>query len=427
MGGQARCTRKSIMKIGLIIPGSPFLGDEKRNCPLGILHVAAVLEKAGHDVFVADLRGVKNWKVCLPPAELYGIGTATADYYTALNIARFLRKCYNSHIVIGGYHATAVPQSIDEVFDDIIVGEGEIPMRLIANNEYSGYGMCPYRIGDIDTVPFPARHLLPKESVISDSLINGEPSTPMILSRGCPYKCSFCAAPTMWGRRVTYRSPENIRREIKHLVARYGIRGFRFQDDDIAVNFGRLADLCNMLKPLNVVWRASARTDSVNRPALEKMKEAGCVEIGYGIETICQETLDINNKNTRVEDMAKIIQATKDVGIHNRLYMIIGLPGEEKGIANRTIEFLQEADPHCVMLSTFVPYPGTDIFNHPEKYGVKIKHYDYEKYLSVIGLYEDERDTPFICEYDDWSDQELIDERAKIIEYIQAEGLDKAK
>ena len=414
------------MKVGLVIPPSPFLGDEKRNCPLGILYIAAVLEWNRHDVFVVDMRGNGGKAAYLPYADTYGFTSTTPEYSTVLEIAKFVSNKYASWIVIGGSHASAVPEAVDGVFDDIVVGEGETAISRVSSNVYTGYNER-HRITNIDDIPFPARHLLPRDSVISNTLVGDEPATTMITSRGCAQKCSFCVAPSMWGRRVTYRSPDNVIQEIKKVMEDYDIRAFRFLDDNMTISRGRLFDLCLKMKPLDIIWRCGSRIDLIkNDKMLSEMKAGGCIEIGYGIETVCQNALDINMKAAKVEDMVEVIRATEDAGIRSRLWMIIGLPGEEKGIADRTIKFIQDAKPSCVMLATFVPFPGTDVYNNPEKYDVKIKM-DYDNFLSVLGNYEGEKDTGFICEYEDFSEQELIDERARLLDYIEEEGLDEAK
>jgi len=106
---------------------------------------------------------------------------------------------------------------------------------------------------------------------------------------------------------------------------------------------------------------------------------------------------------------------------------MVGLPGEEKGMADRTIEFWEQTKPDVVMLASMVPYPGTAFARNPERYGLKIKPLAHQKYLQMIGNYGDELENEFVCEYEDWTDEELRDERRRMFEYLAESGMDGAK
>ena len=126
------------MKVNLIIPPDPFLGDDKRNAPLGILYIASVAREAGYNVSVTDLRGKKEddlTKHLKLDCSVYGFTSSTPSYYNALNLAREI-KLQNSKAltVLGGIHATSLPEKINPEFDKVVIGEGENSFLQLLND-----------------------------------------------------------------------------------------------------------------------------------------------------------------------------------------------------------------------------------------------------------------------------------------------------
>ena len=325
-------------------------------------------------------------------------------------------------------HATADPYGVDKVFDKVLSGEGEQVMieilEDIKNNVDKRYYQCHSFIKDIDSIPFPARHLLPKESIISyTSTIKGEASTTIIGSRGCPYNCAFCASKIMWNRRVQYRNPDNIIAEIKELIEKYGVSHFRFQDDTLGAKPTWIMELCEKMKPLNITWRGTTRVDCSPKDILQAMKDAGCYEIAYGIETLEDEILELNNKQITNEQIQEAVYTAKEVGLKTRLFFMIGLPGQGINIADEIIAFIKECKPTAVNLSTFVPLPGSDIYNNPSKYNIEIIEKDWHNYIMSKGLYGTETEDDFIFKHDKLTNEELKFSRKKLLEYFDEHNL----
>lgn len=419
------------MKIVLIIPPSPFLGEQKRNPVLGLMYIASFLEREGYDVKMTDLRDINEneWLNAIPlTADVYGITATTPEYPSAVKIANKLKsREKQSLVVLGGFHATVDSQNIDPVFDSIIIGEGELPMlnllKDFKKNINKKYYVSPL-IENLDSLPFPARHLLPFDSVFNSNLcVKGNLATSIIASRGCPYNCSFCGSRAMWGRKVRFRSPDNVINEIKEIIEKHNVHHFRFQDDTIAANKNWLFELCDKMKPLNIRWRANNRVNCSQKDALEAMKAAGCYEIDYGIESMSSEALKINNKLIRVEDIYTATRTAKEVGLKIRLFFMIGLPGQDKNESGNIIRFIEEIKPDGVDLSTLIPFPGSDIYNDPDKYKIKITNKDFGSYVFTVGLYGDEAEKDFIYQHDILDNEELKRERLKILEYIKAYNL----
>jgi radical SAM superfamily enzyme YgiQ (UPF0313 family) len=381
---------------------------------LGVLYVAAFLEKHGVDVCVYDARGLSY--VTFPEAKWYGISATTAEYPASVYIANALKERLPCKVILGGPHASGTPDTIDPIFDHVVTGEGEQHALMIIKGE------CP-PIPDLDSLPFPARHLLPRDSVVSTKLCRpGENATTMIVSRGCAYDCSYCASKVIWGRRVRFRAVENVCEEISECIYN-GIRSFRFADDTMTLNPTWLRKFCQYV-PRNISWRTHTRIDHADLTSLMLMREAGCYDVGFGVEDPRPEILARINKGVRKVSYCAI-QNAHDARIKSRVYFMIGLPGQDKYTADTFIRYIEEKEPDAVDLSTFVPLPGSDIYNNPAKYGIKLKQYDWSDTVFTVGLYGDEHEKDFLYEHDVLSNYELKEQRYRVLEYITRWKLDK--
>ena len=413
-----------MMKVVLINPPHPYLTDQKRNQPLGIMYLAAVLEKEKYEVALVDLCYVEEteWMNRIPAADVYGISATTLDYLRSIKLAKMIKERHKCIVVLGGAHATATPNTIDPIFDKVVIGEGELAFLDLLNDHKNKTDKRMYQrepISNLDTIPFPARHLLPEDSIISYSLVEkGKPATTLITSRGCCNACSFCASKTMWGRKVRFRSPDNVIEELKKIMQDYKTYHFRFHDDTMTLNKSRLLELCKKMEPLKIHWRAHTRVDCSDIETLTAMKKAGCDEIGYGIESASQVVLDLNKKNIKVEQAIQAVKNAKEVGLKVRLFFIVGLPGETKDTYKKNIDFIETVQPDGVDVSTLVPFPGCDIYDNPKDYGIELLTKDYERFVMTLGLRQGEEETDFIYKHPNLSNEELKASRKAMLDYI---------
>jgi len=416
------------MIIELIIPPNPYLNDETRNPPLGLLYIASTVEQMGHKVHVIDLRGkrVEEFQDLLGYAEIYGITAPSPDYPICVEIARIIKaKNPESWIVLGGVHASAVPGQIGYEFDKVVVGEGERAFLQVISDFLSGFhGTRFYQsphLKSLDCIPFPARHLLPFETAFSKNALFGGAgyAGTLITSRGCAFNCAFCASDAIWGSHVRFRSPQNVVAEIEHIIRTYGVKAFRFQDDTMTLNQKRLEQLCQLLAPLGIRWRANARVDCSSLEVLRMMRRAGCEELAYGIESLSQIVLDKCNKKITIKDIHLALSNAKLAGMRCRLFFIVGLPGEPPGFTDRLEEFVDKFNPEMVIVSTFVPYPGSDIACHPERFGITIKNTPLDQFHMSIGLRGDEATRPLTFVHDVLSEEQIIKERNQAIVMLQ--------
>ena len=365
------------MKICLINPPSPFLISQKDFTPLGILYIASVLRGNNFEVEVLDLANKENkLKSVLNSAEadIYGISSTTPQYPYAKKIMKIL-KVKNVPIVIGGAHPSSVPDKcLADGFDHVVVGEGEQAMlntvqKYRDRESVKKIILCPY-IKEIDTIPRPARDLINLKSYGYN--VNGHLAISLITSRGCPYNCTFCSK-DVWQRTVRFHSPEYVVDELNEIINDFGFHHFLFIDDSLALNKRRLVRICDLIEPLNIKWRCYMRTNGVTKEMLKRMNQAGCSEIGFGIESGSQKILDIANKKTNVEENLKVVKYCKEAGVIANVFIMIGLPGETYKTVEETKNWMEKAKPDKFGFNIFAPYVGTEIYNNPRGYDIRLR------------------------------------------------------
>lgn len=371
------------MKVTLISPPSPFLIDQRAFPPLGLLYVAGYLDHKGIDINVADLANKETeLENALEPyinSDLYGITSTSPQYPHAIKILRILRRRNpKARIAIGGAFPSSLPDKcVQDGFDFVVAGEGEEAMLQLITNEKKqmpGVVQASY-IQDLDTIPFPARHLVDIRSFAYD--IDDGRGTTLITSRGCPFVCSFCSK-EVWQRGTRFHGADYVISELKHVIDNYNFKHFLFLDDTITIRRNRLLELCRRMEEFNIKWRCYART-TTTKEMLIAMKKAGCVEIGVGVESGSQKILDIVDKKETVEQNAGFVELCKQVGITANVFIMIGLPGETYETVEETRRWMERVRPHKFGFNIFMPYAGTPVYKHPDKYDIQIFDVPEEK------------------------------------------------
>lgn len=385
------------IRIVLINPPQPYLLDPITNPPLGLMYLGAFLREQGHDVEIIEMAdGIKD----VPDANVYGITAVTPSFNHANHVAELVRlKDEDALIVIGGPHITAIPHDIvTSNFDIGIIGEGEYTfddllllsidhVNGVIYKSFGGYQVNPSRapIENLDDLPYPSRELVDIHSY--HRKVAGIPATTMITSRGCPFECIFCDN-TMWGKNYRCRSVRDIIGELLEIRDAYGFEAVLFVDDEFTL-YPKFPKLLKEIKKLDMTWRCWTRADLVGQNVLRMMKEAGCEEIAFGVESGSQKILDNLNKNITVKRNVDAIKWAKDVGITTKIFLMVGSPGENLKTIGQTSDFIIRTQPDDWILSTFVPMPGSAAFREPEKYGIKILDDNYSNYVEA-GLPDQE-------------------------------------
>jgi len=364
------------MRINLIAPPHPDASTDRMDVPLGLLYIAASLEKAGHSVEVTDLTGGVPWDI--EWADIYGITVYAPTIGVARKIATKCRTINpDCKIVAGGAHVTHLPESVSFA-DSVVVGEGELAMVDLAEDYPDIKKRYMRPLGEnLDLYPAPAYHLVDIHSY--GRMIGGQETVAMLASRGCLYKCAFCAISL---KTIKRHSPEFVADQMRYIKSAYGINKFHFQDDSFTSNKAYLQRVLDLICPLGVGFKCLSRTN-VDTDDLVKLKKAGCDLICFGVESGSQKMLDRMNKNTTVEQNFTAIQVAKAAGLRTRAFFVIGFPGETKETIEETKRFIEVAEPDEYFISNFVPYPGTDVWNNPEKYGITWMEKDFDQYYQI--------------------------------------------
>lgn len=312
----------------------------------------------------------------------------TPNYKSAHMVAKLVKEVSKeTTVIMGGAHPTVLPvETLQDPNVDIVVrGEGELTafevtesiagrlqLKDIAGISFKENGkiiQTPERvpIEDLDSLPLPARHLLPVEKYrpfFPDQLFKA-PVEAILTSRGCPFRCIFCAARVISGRKYRWRSPKKVIEEIELLINEYGIQQLGIIDDTFTADKKRAEKICEELitRKLNkdLVWLCATRVDAVDRDLLKKMCEAGCRSISYGIESGSQRLLNLIRKGISLDQAKKAVKSTKEAGIECRGTFILGLPTETRNESMETINFAKELDLDFAKFSLATPYPGTEL------------------------------------------------------------------
>lgn len=384
----------SKLRLALVNPPQPYLVEQHTQVPLGLLYLSAVVKRDCPDVDVtlvdcsalsveealAALGFPNMWAF-----DIIGFTATSLDYHSAVAVKDAVAGSPLPCFIIGGPHVTAQSCAVDDGWNHVFIGEAEKTLPQFLRHFQTGEARTLY-IGDntvdMNTLPRPDRDAFPW---IGGRVLTTKHhgSINIMASRGCSFRCTFCASETMWGRKVRWRTPEDVVDEIHECIDKYGVKIFRFSDDNIAGNRKWNKRFCALVKPLDITWRLSVRVDCVTPDSLKMMAEAGCKEMGFGVESFDPQVLKMLNKRITPEQSVRAIHNAHAAGIGTRVLMMISTPGETyKHTVDLNIAALEELKEEFVYLSikVYKPLPGTAIWNDPAAYGVKIVSKDFSKY-----------------------------------------------
>jgi len=375
--------------------------------PLGITYIAAVLEKINVDVKMIDCAvGISYedvFKTILEESpDVIGITSTTPAFVNAKKVASFVRsKLPGTKIIIGGAQVSALPRETMEtgLFDIGILGEGELVVENLLkgykDNEFKGLdkingiiylsengiqqNVSQEFIDDLDSIPLPARHLLPHPIVYQPTPASCRrvPYAVMITSRGCPARCTFCDR-KIFGESYRMRSTANIFSEIEEVVLKYGVREIRFFDDTFTVKKKRVYEICDEFerRKLNVIWTCLTKVVNVDAPMLKRMKEAGCWQVLYGLESGDDRMLKLLRKGNTVEKNRRAIRLAQEAGLEVRGDFIVGTPGETWDSLEKTVQFAIDMKLDYAHFNKFNPLPGSELYRQLVGQGYK---FDFSK------------------------------------------------
>tara|TARA_Y100000310_G_scaffold336181_1_gene420053 strand:+ start:579 stop:2120 length:1542 start_codon:yes stop_codon:yes gene_type:complete len=390
-------------KICLIMSPSPFLLDERVFMSLGILTVAAVLEKEGYKVDMLDLSGIKNYLEALenyiklnPDVTTYGITATTPQLPLAKKINDVIRAA-GHRVIAGGPHftlinsackkeqkngvagrATVALQKLKETFDTIVCGDGERAVfEALAGKKFvdADDRKSPLFLSNqgFTETPFPARHLVDIDSY--NFHIEGKKGLSLIGQLGCPFQCGFCSgrnSPTF--RKIRTRAVSNVLAEIEHMHKTWRIEAYTFYDDELNVTKtlpDMLRSLIDYQRKHDVQFnlRGCIKAELFKEEHAELMSEAGFRKLLVGFESGSPRILDNINKRSTREDNTRCLEIGRKYGIELKALMSIGHPGESRETIEETKYWLKEVKPEEFDVTIITVIPGSPYYDDAKLIG----------------------------------------------------------
>lgn len=428
--------------------------------PLGIGYIAAVLLQEGYQVEVLDINAYRfskeevEAKIKEYNFDVVGIGGIITIYKYVKWLVKVIRRYHpDKKIVIGGSVGSSIPKIMLEKnpVDIVCIGEGEETvrdlMRVLETKEdlskvqgiwYKDDNGKIYQtpkrspIKNLDNLPSPAWNLFPMSIYLRNPVgapnrnkwIDGSvnDTTPLSMNlyatRGCPYQCIYCYHDFM-GQGYRHRSPENVISEIEVLYEKYKVLYFHFVDDEFVMNKNFIYEFCELLKAFSkeisqkITWGCVGRVNLMTEDLIATMTDAGCILIGYGIESGSQKMLDFIKKRVTVEQAKNAIRLTKKYLGWADCSFMIGYPGENRETIQETINFCKELELIPEVIFFITPYPGTELYTMALQQG-KIE--DEEEYILRLG----EQGERVSVNFTNFSDEELLSLQEYMVKELNA-------
>lgn len=402
---------KKTMKILLVRPISDTYIISP---PIGLGYLATAVRKAGHEVAILDCvkdrmtfdafgRFVKDGKY-----DVVGFQVWSCDLPTVIKSLAIVKEIDQSIVTIaGGAHPSGMPLEVLGHLgkaDFAFRGEGETGLPLLLDALSAGVqadlsgipGLVwkdagqvranpPVFREDLDSFGMPAWDLIPPGSyphAPHQGFAKAFPIAPVIVTRGCPFLCTFCATHSINGKKIRSRSVGSIIDEIRILKQKYGVNEIHIEDDNFTFNRDFLREFCRRMieENIGVVWYCSSgvRLDSLDKDTLLLMKKARCYTLTIAIESGSQRVLDLMKKHLTIEKVRETVDVINDAGYVPTGLFMFGFPGETREEMKATLDFAMSLKLKRAQFAIFHPLPGSKVYDELVAKGV-LKDLDWTK------------------------------------------------
>lgn len=370
-------------------PFERLMGYSRYYTNQGLLSLAAVVDKAGHEAVVYDadydpngksynaLELLNNYNKYLVEMnefkseiwdevrevikkykpDFIGVSVLSPTLDSSIHIIKIAKEVdHNIKVIAGGAHASLKSEDLMEFADYIIQYEGELVIVDVLEGRIKEQIVKGPRVMNLDELPFPAISKLHNLHYFNKRDLS------LILStRGCPFSCKFCDSPQLWTRKTTRKSVDYFIEEIKNIKDNYKVTDFYISDDSFSIDHKWLEEFCEQVKKLNITWRCLDRIDSITEEKLLLLKDAGCRNIKLGIESGSQRILDRINKRITVYDVMAADKILRKTNMDWSAFFMLGFPGETKEDMIKTQNLIRDISAKSITLSIFTPYPGNKL------------------------------------------------------------------
>ncbi|MCI5118532.1 MAG: radical SAM protein [Candidatus Electrothrix sp. LOE1_4_5] len=363
-------------------------------------YAASMLQRDHFDVFLKDyqterlsiddlLADFQNYS-----PDIIFVSITNATIFSDLEIIRELKRNKQELVVIlkGALFFDAEKAMMDQLnltdIDYLIGGESDfiisdlvtyhfsdrkkiISIRGILYKENNEWHKTDFSSWDanLDRLSFPDRSLMNNRLYVRPD--TGEPQATIATSRGCPSSCTYCLTPIISGRKVRYRTPENIFNELSECYFKYNIKNFFFKSDTFTINKDWVLELCDYISNSDlsgkIEWVANSRVKPLKKETLAAMKNAGCWLVAFGFESGSPESLKRIKKGSEVEDNLRAAEYAKQVGLKIFGFYLIGLPWEGQAHLDDTKKMIYKIDADFIEVHIATPYYGTELYEMAKK------------------------------------------------------------
>ncbi len=413
----------SIMKIMKILLVTPYNRTYVIMPSLGLGYLASIARQLGHEVnvlhCVKDRIGLKKFQRYIKEQHFDVIGFQVFSYDIPI-VKRYLRivkeNSPSTITVAGGAHPSGDPEETMKYLEELdyaFKGESEIGferfLKYIDNNsvpvsEISGIIYRdndrivvnePQFVENLDSLPMPAWDIMKPETYPEaphGAFTKNFPVAPIIITRGCPCPCTFCAGKSVTGLKMRARSVENVIEEIRDLKKR-GIKEFHIEDENFTFRRSLVMEFCDKLLKENIgmSWSlpAGVSIDTLDREMLELMERAGCYSMGLGIEFGSQRMMNITKKRLKIETVREKLELFRGLNIKKTGFFLLAVPQETMEEMEETIDFALSLPLERVQFNNFIPLPGSELWEKLKKEG-KLKNIEWHRFFVHDVAYTDE-------------------------------------
>lgn len=418
------------MKLLVIVPHY-YPEDSKKFylIPLGIMYISAFLKEKGFEVHTLNLNHYPEGKLEETLSKTSFDAVLTGGLQIHLKIVKKMMDSVRLHdprivTIVGGPMATSHAEMVVDYLgiDYAVLGEGEEIACNLLRAIQNGDDICNVlgiaykkdgkfietpeapRITDLDALPLPdyegfefAHYLDHYEFDNQTAVLNkGVRMSYIAGSRDCPAKCTFCFR-TMGGDYVV-RSVDNIITEIKYLMDRFKVNQIELSDEIFSVNKKRVYEFCGKIEKLKIPWTCQIRVNMIDDALIQRMKEAGCTLISYGLESASKSVLKSMKKGIKVEQIETALKSTRKAKITIQGNWIFGDPLETPETVRETLEFNRRHLNYNIHLDFLLAYPGTPMYFDALREGLvndRVKFYEtglneYGEPVNVSSMNEED-------------------------------------
>ncbi len=359
--------------------------DNYMKLPLmGSLYLGTILKEAGYDVriFNENIMGHEVDPFAVK-ADVYCITALSVSANRARMLASQIRETYpDAKILVGGIHASLMPDDFAAVADHIVIGEAEEIIVDVVEGKFTEKIVKGSRIADLETLP-----------LVDYSLIEGlenVASAPIMTSRGCPFDCNFCSVTQVFGKKFRKLSAERIVAEVENALAYFSHNSIFFYDDNFTADRKRISKMADMIveKGIEITWAAQVRSDLARDPELiDKMVRAGLTWVFIGFESINDETLKALHKSQTRTDIESAVKTLHEHGVNIHGMFMMGEDNDTPEKIDETVQFAIDNEIDTVQFMVITPLPGTRFYDGIEESG-RLFHKNWDYYNGMFVVFQ---------------------------------------